>query len=209
MNEIVPQQHAAPGLVDLAGEMVRAGLAPRGLDTPQKLALAMRAGEELGLPPMVAARCMYVIGNRVSPFGDLPAALVFRSGLLEDYQERIEVTGQGETREATAHVTVKRKSYSAITRSFSWTDAKRAGLAGKDTYKQYPADMLLSKARIRAFRAAFPDILLNVVDDIIDDTPAGPVGHTAEAATVNDATAKVEQALFAPSTDETTPTEKQ
>ena len=164
------------GLMQLAGEMVRAGLAPKGLDTPQKLAIVMQAGAELNLPPMTAARCMYVIQGRANPFGDLPAALAFRSGQLDDYEEKCERVGEGDKADLVATVTVKRKGLSRpISRSFSWRDAVRAGLAGKDTYKAYPSDMLISKARLRALRAAFPDYLLNIADDI-EDEPAAPGG---------------------------------
>ena len=164
------------GLMQLAGEVFAAKLGPPSLDTPAKIAIAMEAGRELGLPPITALRCMYVVNGRATPWGDLPAALVFRSGQLEDYEESVEQCGEGKDADKVATVKVKRKGFTKfIIGRFSWREAVRAGLAEKATYARYPNDMLLTKARLRAFRAAFPDYLLNIADDI-EDEPAAPGG---------------------------------
>ena len=171
VREDQPPQHGM-NLLDMAKQMIAAGIAPRGLDTPQKLAIVMQAGAELGIAPFVAVRSFYVTNGRPSLFGDLPMALVLNSGLLEDYEQRVDVVPgkTPEERDMIATVTVKRKGVkTAFVGKFSWQDAKRAGLTGSGTYQHYPQRMILWRAKQFALRDAFPDVLLNVVDDM-DDT---------------------------------------
>ena len=55
-------------------------------------------------------------------------------------------------------------------RTFSWTDAERAELTKKDTYRKYPQRMLKARARAWAIRDVFPDALkgCGVVEEVRD-----------------------------------------
>jgi hypothetical protein len=130
---------------------------------PANVLVAVQLGMELGVSPMQALQSMYVVNGRPSIFGDLLPAIVFASGLCEQFDE------QGDT--TTASCTVKRKGSPPITRTFTWEDAKRAkgfehgqviSLAEKSTYKSYPQRMLQMRARSWAIRDAFPDVLKGV-----------------------------------------------
>ena len=70
---------------------------------------------------------------------------------------------------------------SAVTRTFSAEDAKRAGLAGKSgPWTQYPDRMMQLRARAFALRDTFADKLrgINVREEVQDyqviDAPDGP-----------------------------------
>jgi hypothetical protein len=66
---------------------------------------------------------------------------------------------------------IKRRDRSAVVRTFSEADAKKAGLWGKSgPWAQYPARMLQMRARGWALRDAFPDALkgLGIREEVQD-----------------------------------------
>jgi hypothetical protein len=127
------------------------GLMPKGLNSPEKVLVAMQLCRELGLPPMTSIGKICVINGTASLFGDLPLALVMKSGLIESIKEEQTIEG--------AVCTVKRKGMESLCRSFSLVDAKQADLLGKGPWKQYTKRMLQMRARTWALKDAFPDIL--------------------------------------------------
>lgn len=161
-------------LFRLASIFHKAGMLPKGFETPEKVALAIMLGMEVGLSPGQALQGIMVVNNRPTIWGDAALALVRSSGLLEDFRE--EYTGEGVR--AIATCTAKRKGQATpIVRSFTWADAVRAGLASKDLYKLYPQRMLPSRARGFCLRDGFADVLkgLAIREEVDDYQP------TAEA----------------------------
>ncbi len=156
-----------------AGAVVRSGIAPRGLKTQEQIMVALEYGAELGLRPMQAMATVMVVNGRPSLFGDGMLAVAQASGVLVDIKES--VAGSPEKLDTlVATCEVKRHGRpTPSTASFSWKDAIRAGLTGKDTYKQHPARMLKARARAFALRDAFPDVLCGVLSaDEAADLPA-------------------------------------
>lgn len=150
----------------------RSGLAPKGMTTPEAIAVAMEMGLEIGLSPMQAIQNIAVINGRPGVFGDAAKALCDASGLMEAFAETIE--GEGDGRKAVC--TVKRVGRTPATTTFSVTDAKRAKLWGKDgPWTQYPDRMLMFRARGFALRDVFPDVLKGLVTvEELMDYPALP-----------------------------------
>lgn len=139
-------------------QTVRAsGLAPRGLDTPQKILVALMAGAEAGLPPMATLKYTMVLNGTPSLFGDGPIALVLRSGVMK--AQRSGLDGVGDKR--AAWFEVERKDVEGVTRrEFSVADAKLAKLWGKaGPWTANPDRMLLVRARAFALRDSFADVL--------------------------------------------------
>lgn len=187
-------EHNAGGLNTLAYEpasleegfrmakiLVDSGLTPRGVDTPSKVFLIMAQGRELGLSTMQSLTNLYVVEGKVSLSSDLMAALVLKSPVCE-YLRPIEVT---DTR---ATYAAKRKGGVEFRYSFSWEDAQKAGLTGRQTYKNNPADMLRHRALSKTVRAVFPDVISGLytrdeVEDIIDVTPRQTVVDVVQQAT--------------------------
>jgi hypothetical protein len=167
------------------------GWAPKGMEKPEAIAVAIQAGAEMGLTPMQSLQSMAVINGRPGLYGDAALGLVRASGLLEVYTQRID--GTGDDRAAT--VTVKRRDSEPIVSRFSIADAKRAGLWGKPgPWTQYPDRMQMWRARGYALRDAFGDVLKGMKTaeelhdrDVIDVTPSAP----AEATAAGDRTAEV------------------
>lgn len=153
------------------------GFAPKGMDK-YAIAGAIAHGLEVGLAPMQSVQCIAVINGRPSIWGDGVIALVQASGLLEDWFDEWDEETQ------TASCTVKRLGRRPRTEVFSMEDAKRAGLAGRDTYRQYPQRMCRWRARSWAFRGEFADVMKGLaireeVEDYIDVTPAPREASTA------------------------------
>lgn len=116
--------------------------------------VAIRLCREHNLPPITSLGKVAVINGTPSFFGELPLALVQRSGFLESIEETCS--------ETKAICTVKRKGFSAIVREFSIDDARKAALLSKDPWKYYPKRMMQMRARTWALKDAFSDVLLGV-----------------------------------------------
>lgn len=152
----------------------QAGMAPYGIDTPQKIMIAMLAGLELGMPPMQGVQSIAVINNRPCMWGDALIGVVKNSGVCLYVKEWME--GDGDSR--IAFCETKRKGEDEpVKRSFSADDAKRAGLwqtearvtkQGKNgpytkdndsPWFKYPQRMLQMRARAWCLRDVYPDVL--------------------------------------------------
>lgn len=149
--------------------------APRGMEKAEAIVPAIQLGLEIGLSPMSALQNVAVINGRPGIYGDAALALVRASGRCEAYSQRIE--GDGDKREATV-VSKRDDSAEPITSTFSVSDAKRAGLWGKQgPWSQYPDRMLLFRARGFNLRDNFGDILkgLRTIEEISDYGDIKPV----------------------------------
>lgn len=121
-------------------------------NNPGNILVAIQWGMELGLQPMQAMQNIAVINGRPALWGDAVIALVRSSPLCEYIYE----TDDGET----ATCRVKRRGEEEQFRTFSQTEAKAAGLAGKQgPWTQYPKRMRQLRARAFALRDVFPDVL--------------------------------------------------
>jgi len=152
------------------------GLAPKSLQTPEAIVVALELGKEVGLAPMQSLQSIAVINGTPSIYGDAALALVRGSGLLEAYEESYE----GEGDDYACLITTKRKGMAPMRTSFSVRDAKAAGLWGKQgPWKQYPKRMLMFRSRGFNLRDNFGDVLKGLksyeeVRDITVDVEVGP-----------------------------------
>lgn len=137
--------------------VVRCGLA----QTPEQALIKIQTGAELGITPMKSLQTVMVVNNQARLWGDMPLALVRKSGLMEYIIETIEGVKDGRV----AICKSKRKdSPNAVETRFSVTDAIQAGLWNKaGTWKQYPERMLKYRARSFNLRDNFPDALAGVI----------------------------------------------
>lgn len=153
-----------------AEAVAKSGLAPKGLDTPEKVLVALQFGAEAGLAPMASIRSVVVINGMPSWKGDIALALVRQSGLLLSYERGYR--GQGDDK--TAFVTTHRKGdEKPWTTDFSVKDAKTAGLWGKQgPWTNYPNRMLHYRALGFNLRDQFPEVLGGLpITEEADDIP--------------------------------------
>lgn len=178
ISAIVPQ--SMEDAYRLGKAVCMAGMAPRGLDTPEKAMIAIMQGMEVGLTPMASLQRIAVVNGRPTIWGDGAMSLVRASGLCEYVRETIDGKDDGRV----AICAVKRRGEpDEVARRFSVADAKKAGLWGKQgPWQQYPERMLQMRARAFALRDVFADVLGGMylreeIDDgreMRDVTPPAP-----------------------------------
>jgi hypothetical protein len=134
--------------------IAQSGLAPKGLDRPEQILVAIMAGAELGLAPFQSLQSFAVVNGRPTLWGDGLMA-VARSGGV-----RVREWIEGEGDRMIAHCEVTRPDGEVIPRRFSVADAKKAGLWGKaGPWQNYPQRMLAMRARAWALRDGCADML--------------------------------------------------
>jgi hypothetical protein len=174
-------------LVRMAETLAPADLLPKHLrQRPADVFLTLQLGAELGLAPMQSIRSVHVIEGKPTMSADLMAALCMRDRSVCVYLRPVELSATVATYET------QRVGWPEPMRmSFTWDDAQRAGLTGKDNWKKYPGAMLKSRCLSAIVRAAYPDLMLGIydpdeldgveplkVDRVIDVTPSAPASTT-------------------------------
>ena len=139
---------------------------------PGNVLVAIQWGREVGLGPLQALQNIAIINGRPSIWGDAAIALVRGHPDCLSVQEGVE--GEGEARQGWCEVT--RRGEAPQRRTFSVSDAKRAGLLNKPgPWTQYPDRMLQLRARGFAIRDVFPDALRGVMTrEEAEDMPPEP-----------------------------------
>lgn len=192
-------------VVAISGAICRANMAPKSyckvdgygkmvyvdgkpVPEPEKVAIGIMHGLELGFTPMAALQSIAVINGMPSVYGDGMLAIVRASGLLEDFQETMEWDDKGPVK---ALCRVKRRNEA------SWgemdcarLDAQKAGWWEKaGPWTLTPHRMLQMRARGWALRDKFADVLRGLhsaeeMEDMVDVTPKGSatVAEPAEPA---------------------------
>ncbi len=175
--------HTLEELYRFAKAVSLSGLAPRGMEKPESILVAIQLGLELGLSPMSALQNIAVINGRPGVYGDAALALVRGSGMLDEYHEQ-EIGEPGKDSWG-YRISGRRRGFEpAEPEEFTVADAKRADLWGKaGPWKQYPQRMLRFRARSFFLRDNFGDVLkgLRTVEEL-QDYPAQPKAVEAEAA---------------------------
>lgn len=123
----------------LANALARSGLAPKGMETPEKVLVSIMAGAELGLNAFQAVQSFAIINGRATIWGDGALAVVRRNGTkVKEWLE-----GEGDGMVAFCEVT-RPDTGEVIQRKFSVADAKKAGLWSKANtpWQTYPRRML-------------------------------------------------------------------
>lgn len=152
-------------LARLATMVVRSGLAPSEVRTPEAAAIIIATGRELGLSAMKSLRAIHVIKGRPTLSADLMAGLVKSSPLCKFFRI-VEMTPERATFETHRVGEPAPTSY-----TYSMADAKAAGIAG-DMYRKHPAAMLKARCITALARAVYPDLVMGLYDpDELQDAP--------------------------------------
>jgi len=153
ISAIIPQTVAETA--QLAEMIFKAGMAPKGMNTPAQVMISIMRGMEVGLAPFQSLEKIPVVNGRALIMGEAALAIVRASGKATYVKEWLE--GEGDKR--VAHCEAQRGP-ELIHRQFSAMDAKKAGLWGKGgPWSQYPDRMLTMRARAFALRDGFADLL--------------------------------------------------
>lgn len=164
-----------------ASELVKSGFLPKAVNTPERAMAIIQTGKELGLGPMQSLRSIHIIEGKPTMSADLIAGLALQR-VPGSVLRVIESTDQKCTVEA------GRTSQKLTPFSFSMDDARRAGLTGKQNWKNYPRAMLRARAITEAARAIMPDAVVGLYDPDELGAVTSPTGEVVELPRVVDAT---------------------
>lgn len=176
---------------------------PKQFNTVEQAFAAWTLAASLGLVPQQAWRQIASVKGTLSIFGDLPLALVKKSGLMVENKfkeylidaEYNEICKENKNLNAeifAAFCQVQRHGGTVKEFFFTVEDAKRAGLweatsssGGAMPWTLYPKIMIKYKARSVALKSEFPDVLAGIsigeydhnvtieTRDMVDVTPKG------------------------------------
>ena len=138
--------------------IANSGMVPKDYKgQPGNVLVAVQMGAEIGLPPTQALQNIAVINGRPSLWGDALKAVVMASPICLYIKEWFDEQSQ------TAYCETQRKGSEPHTETFSFEDAKRAGLSGKQgPWSQYPRRMMQMRARGFCLRDQYPDVLKGI-----------------------------------------------
>jgi hypothetical protein len=126
-----------------------------GAEKPEQAIVVMLLGLDLGLRPTAALRGIDIIKGRPAIKPQLMAALIVNAG-----HPRVRVIERSEKQCVLEFR--HRDDDAVVTVSYTWAEAQRAGLAGKDNYAKNPADMLYNRCLGRGARQEYPEIFFNL-----------------------------------------------
>ncbi len=184
---VLPANYAE--VMQMAALVHNSGLAPKSLDTPQKVAVAMMMAMEIGLPVITGIQHIAVINGKAGIWGDATIALTRASGLMETGYPRETESGTPFQDNWTFTCTIKRKGCPEKVGVFTWAEARRAGLdnpqlrgGGKDIYSpwtRFPKRMMQWKARQWVYRDEFGDVLrgMKMAEELYDYIDMEPKGN--------------------------------
>jgi len=170
--ESIPPHRTMPADLEaklkLAHALFKSGLAG-AFRSPEACFYALCYGDELGMAATESLRDIYVINNKPACDTNKLRGIAEQNGLLEGFRV-VERTD--------ARCIVKgRRPGEALEHEgeFSIEDAKRAGLAGKDNWKNYPKDMLFARATGRLLKVVCPRVARVTREEAEDEErPAAP-----------------------------------
>lgn len=150
------------------------GWAPKGMDKPEAVLIALQHAAELGLPPLAGLQNIAVINGKPGIYGDAALAIVRNSGLLDPKSYSETEVGTPGKDDFGIKITAARVDGNAQSETFTVADAKTAGLWAKQgPWSQYPKRMLKFRARGFLLRDLFGDVLkgLRTVEELHDMPP--------------------------------------
>lgn len=162
--------------------IAKSGLAPKSLQSPESIMVAIEMGMEVGLPPMASMQNIAVINGRPSIWGDAMKGVCEASGLVADYCEKEVGTPYNDDYGFSCYALRKGREHGS-TNTFTVADAKLAQLWGKaGPWTQYPKRMLKYRARSFTLRDEFPDVLKGMYSsEEVQDMPPKDIHYEEDA----------------------------
>lgn len=170
----------------LCERLVRTGLLPSTIQSPEQAFIVMVAGREMGLRFMQSFRLIHVFDGKTITSAQLIIGKCKERPSICKYFTLICGSAPCQCkhdRPNEPHATYEtlREGAPKPTRiTFTVQDAKEASLLGKDNWKKYPWQMCQNRAGAILARAEYPDIVGGLYDE--DELPVPHVAMTATQA---------------------------
>lgn len=152
MSQIAIRQESTTTL-DMAQEMIRGGVAPKGMDNPYTVAAIIHQGRELGMDPFQSLRTIHMVKGRLCIGAQAMAGMVLRSGRAK-YLHLVESTPF-----ACEYETQRHEDPQPTRIRWTIEQAQEAGLLSNPTWKSYRAEMLRARCVAAICRERYPDVI--------------------------------------------------
>lgn len=153
------------------------GFIPTHLKNAGQVAAVVLAGAELGIGPMASMRGLTLIQGKVVLDASLIGALMRKAGVRMTWTVSTDTV-------ATLHCERDGLTHDE---TFTIEDAKRAGLTGKDNWRNWPKSMLRARATSQAARAFCPEVFygaIYVADELEGILPKPEAGSKPTLASI-------------------------
>jgi hypothetical protein len=148
--------------------VLRSGMLPKGIASAEAVLVLIETGDELGLQPMQAIRSINVTQGKLMLGADIAVALCLKNPKCDYF-----ICTCSDERSCTFETSREGKIQSL---TYSIEQAKKAGLAGREMWQKYPAEMLRARAKISLARLVFSDVLAGVyTEDEVSSQVSSPV----------------------------------
>lgn len=153
------EPQSLPELYDLCNTLARSALIPLSLrGKPPDVAIVIMTGKELGLAPMQALRSIHVIQGRPVLSADLIVGLCKRSPVCRFF--RLVASDA----KAATYETQRDGEPEAVRLSYTYEQAQRAKLTGKENWQMHTEAMLRARCSSALARAVYPDLCGGLYD---------------------------------------------
>lgn len=147
----IPSLDQWTAIREIATALVKSGLLPPSVKSPEAAAAVILKGWELGIPPMHALAHIVILQGKPGCSAELHLALLARGGVTFEWEK------DGSNGEAC--IVFRRPGMKEVRGTFSRADAKTAGLLGNQTWGKYERNMLRARAITNGARMCAPDLL--------------------------------------------------
>lgn len=181
VNSIYPLEGEWKLMMQMAGTLVKSGMLPQSIHTPQQALAIMLKGRELGIPAMQSFSHIYVVSGKPACSSELMLALLARGGVTWKWKK------DGTDRKC-AEIIFYRKNFPDYASRFSiedaekiikYEDGKQKRATETYTWKSYMPNMLRARAISNGARIIGPDLI-------------GGMSYTVEELVKNDSIDAVE-----------------
>ncbi|KPL18154.1 MAG: hypothetical protein AMJ93_14090 [Anaerolineae bacterium SM23_84] len=159
------------GVKAQAEELVKSGLLPDHVKTPQQAFAIITMGRELGIPPMQSLRSIYVVGGQPHLNAQMMGALIYKAG--HGYQTDVlteeECTITFKRRDGAVYVhTVTMQEAQRLRWDKDWDKATNQ-YKDKWAWKRYPKALLFARCLSAGARVHMPDAIHNMYAIVTDE----------------------------------------
>ena len=141
---------------ELASLLVKSGLLPQAIKTPEQAIVIILKAKELNVPPIQAFSSISVVQGRPTISAELMLSLIYKNvpGAIVNFLT---------TNSEECIIEAKRPGGNITKFRFGMDDARAAGLIDKAPWRAYPASMLRARCISAMAKAIFPDALSGCV----------------------------------------------
>lgn len=179
--------------------LAKSGMLPKQFDTPEKTAVGMLMCKELGLKSIISLRNIAVINGSPTLWGELPLALVRKSGRLKYFNEYLIDANYNkicmENKNLTADIfaaicEIQREGYERKSYAYTKIDMEKNPNSKNQVWTSYKSIMMKRKARSLAIKDEFGDLLggASIAEYDHDIIPVEGNNETRRVANVREST---------------------